>query len=84
MAIKVEFVIDYSVQSYGAAEEIIAEDRAILCEYGAIVKEDRKGEGGAIYVYHVEFETEDGWEAYEQAHETCARLTLDTSELRRL
>ena len=81
---RVEFIINYGEQPFGAVEQIIAEDRDKLSEYGAIVGERRVGEGQATYIYTVEFETEDGWEAYEQAQETAQGLTLDSVSMRKV
>lgn len=82
--IRVRYIIDYSEQPFGEVEETIRQDREVLSEYGAVVDTQRSGTGEAVYAYTVEFETEDGWEAYEQAHETLGRLSLDTSTLERV
>lgn len=82
--IRVRYIIDYSEQPFGTVDATIKEDRETLSEYGAVVDTQRSGTGEAIYAYTVQFETEDGWEAYEQAHETLGRLTLDNSTLERI
>lgn len=82
--VRVRYIIDYSEQPFGEVDQVIAQDREVLSEYGAVVDTQRSGNGEAIYTYTVEFETEDGWEAYEQAHETLGRLALDSSTLERV